>query len=442
MEIKRNIEQKLIKWKESVHRKPLILRGARQVGKTFSLEKFGENNFKQTAYFNFDEQAELKQFFKDTKDVHRILRNLSLVFGNEIKPDTTLIVFDEIQECNEALGTLKYFCEKAPEYAVVAAGSMLGVAMAKGRTFPVGKVDFIDIYPVTFLEFLSFSDPQLCEYLKNIDRIEPIPDIFYNQLLEQFKTYFITGGMPEAIVSYLENLDSERVQKTLRNVLDAYSLDFSKHIDKSDILKVGYVWDSIPSQLSRENKKFLYQTVKQGARAREYENAIEWLDRAGLIHKIYRISAAKLPLSAYRDLSAFKLYMLDTGLLRRHALLSPLAITEGNRLFTEFKGALSENYVLQSLIHQFEGRPAYWTSGNKAEIDYVIQYNNELIPIEVKSGESVRGRSLFVYNELYHPKLRIRFSMKNLKYDNGLLNLPLFLADSTKKIIANMLQYE
>ena len=381
MEIKRNIEQKLIEWKESVHRKPLIIRGARQVGKTFSLEKFGENNFKQTAYFNFDEQAELKQFFKDTKDVQRILRNLSLVFGIEIKPDTTLIVFDEIQECNEALGTLKYFCEKAPEYAVVAAGSMLGVAMAKGRTFPVGKVDFIDIYPVTFLEFLSFSDPQLCEYLKNIDRIEPIPDIFYNQLLEQFKTYFITGGLPEAIVSYLENLDSERVQKTLRNVLDAYSLDFSKHIDKSDILKVGYVWDSIPSQLSRENKKFLYQTVKQGARAREYENAIEWLDRAGLIHKIYRISAAKLPLSAYRDLSAFKLYMLDTGLLRRHALLSPLAITEGNRLFTEFKGALSENYVLQSLIHQFEGRPAYWTSGNKAEIDYVIQYNNELIPI-------------------------------------------------------------
>jgi len=307
--------------------------------------------------------------------------------------------------------------------------------MALGRTFPVGKVDFIDIYPVTFLEFLSFSAPQLYEYIKNIDSIEPIPDIFYNQLLEQFKTYFITGGMPEAIVSYLENLDSERVQKTLRNILDAYSLDFSKHIDKSDILKVGYVWDSIPSQLSRENKKFLYQTIKKGARAREYENAIEWLDRAGLVQKIYRISAAKLPLTAYRDLSAFKLYMLDTGLLRRHSLLSPLAITEGNRLFTEFKGALSENYVLQSLIHQFDGRPAYWTSGNKAEIDYVIQYNNELIPVEVKSGESVRGRSLFVYNELYHPKLRIRFSMKNLKYDDGLLNLPLFLADNTIKMI-------
>jgi len=436
MEIRRNIEQELIEWKVSAHRKPLVLRGARQVGKTFSLEKFGKDNFEQTAYFNFDEQVELKQFFTDTKDVQRILKNLSLVFGSEIKPGATLIVLDEIQECNEALGTLKYFCEKAPEYAVVAAGSLLGVAMAKGRTFPVGKVDFMDIYPVTFLEFLSSSDPELYEYIINIDNIEPIPDIFYNQLLGQFKTYFITGGMPEAIVSFLENLDSDRVQKTLRNVLDAYSLDFSKHIDKSDILKVGYVWDSIPSQLSRENKKFLYQIVKKGARAREYENAIEWLDRAGLVHKIYRISAAKLPLSAYRDLSAFKLYLLDTGLLRRLSLLSPLAIAEGNRLFTEFKGALSENYILQSLIHQFEGKPAYWTSGNKAEIDYVIQYRNELIPVEVKSGESVRGRSLFIYNELYHPTLRIRFSLKNLKYNNGLLNIPLFLADITKELLA------
>lgn len=440
MEIKRDIEYKLIAWKESVHRKPLILRGARQVGKTFSLEKFGDKNYEQTAYFNFDEQPELKQFFKDTKDVYRILKNLSLVFGREIKPYTTLIVFDEIQECNEALGTLKYFCEKAPEYAVVSAGSLLGVAIAKGRIFPVGKVNFIDINPVTFSEFLSSSAPQLYKHLENLQSIEPIPNIFYSQLFEQFKAYFITGGMPEAVSNYLEDLDIERVQKTLKNVLDAYSLDFSKHIDKSDILKVGYVWNSISTQLSRENKKFLYQTVKKGARAREYENAIEWLDRAGLVHKIHRISAAKLPLSGYKDLTAFKLYMLDTGLLRRHALLSPLAITEGNRLFTEFKGALSENYILQSLIHQFEGKPGYWTSGNKAEIDYVIQYNNDLIPIEVKSGESIRGRSLSVYTELYQPKLRIRFSMRNLKYNNGLLNIPLFLADYTQKFMKQIIQ--
>ncbi|MEA1876333.1 MAG: ATP-binding protein [Bacteroidota bacterium] len=438
MEVIRNIEHKLIEWKESAHRKPLILRGARQVGKTFSLKRFGEKNFEQTAYFNFDEQVDLKQFFRDTKDVHRILKNLSLVFGRQIMPQSTLVVFDEIQECNEALGTLKYFYENAPEYAVVSAGSLLGVAMAKGRTFPVGKIDFLNIYPITFSEFLFSSAPQLFDYLENKQSTEPIPDIFYSQLLEEFKSYFITGGMPEAIVAYLEDSDIERVQKTLKNVLDAYSLDFSKHIEKSDILKVGYVWNSIPSQLSRENKKFLYQTVKNGARAREYENAIEWLDRAGLVQKIHRASAAKLPLSAYKDLSSFKMYMLDTGLLRRHALLSPLAITEGNRLFTEFKGALSENYILQSLIQQFEGKPAYWTSGNKAEIDFLIQYNNDLIPVEVKSGESVRGRSLSVYSGLYHPKLRIRFSMRNLKYDSGLLNLPLFLADYTQRFINQM----
>jgi hypothetical protein len=233
-------------------------------------------------------------------------------------------------------------------------------------------------------------------------------------------------------------MDIERVQKILKSVLDAYSLDFAKHIDKSGILKVGYVWNSIPSQLSRENKKFLYQTVKSGARAREYEYAIEWLDKAGLVHKIHRISSARLPLSAYKDLSAFKVYLLDTGLLRRHALLSPGAITEGNRLFTEFKGALSENYVLQSLITQIEGKPYYWTSGNKAEVDFVFQCNNNLIPIEVKSGDSIRGRSLFVYNEKYQPLIRIRFSLKNLNFHDGLLNIPLFLADYTLKFLHDM----
>lgn len=438
MEITRNIEQELVSWKESFSRKPLILRGARQVGKTYLLKKFGKNNFKETAYFNFDEQPELKQFFTNTKDVNRILGNLSLVSGKKINPDNTLIIFDEIQECNEALGTLKYFCEKAPEHAIVSAGSLLGVAMATGRTFPVGKIDFLDIYPVTFSEFLSLSSPSLYSYLQNFQEIEPLPDIFFNQLLEQFKIYFITGGMPESIVSYLDTMDIDLVQKILQNIIDAYSLDFSKHIDKSDILKVGYVWNSIPSQLSRENKKFLYQTVKTGARAREYENAIEWLDKAGLVHKIHRISSAKLPLSAYKDLSAFKLYLLDTGLLRRFALLSPTAITEGNRLFTVFKGALSENYILQSLLTQFEGKPSYWTSGNTAEIDYIIQLQNELIPIEVKSGESVRSRSLSVYSEKYQPKISVRFSLKNLTLNNGLLNIPLFLADDTLKIIAKI----
>lgn len=438
MEIVRKIEEKLIEWKNSAPRKPLILRGARQVGKTFTLLKFGERNFEQTAYFNFDEQPELSQIFRNTKDVNRILRNLSLVFGKEINPGATLIIFDEIQECREALSSLKYFYEKVPEYCIVSAGSLLGVAMSRGGTFPVGKVEFLDAYPVTFSEFLSLAAPALDNYLNTDSGIEPVPDIFFNQLLEQFKVYFITGGMPEAIVSYLEGMDIERVQKILKSVLDAYSLDFAKHIDKSGILKVGYVWNSIPSQLSRENKKFLYQTVKSGARAREYEYAIEWLDKAGLAHKIHRISSARLPLSAYKDLSAFKVYLLDTGLLRRHALLSPSAITEGNRLFTEFKGALSENYVLQSLITQIEGKPYYWTSGNKAEVDFVFQCNNNLIPVEVKSGDSIRGRSLFVYNEKYQPLIRIRFSLKNLNFHDGLLNIPLFLADYTLKFLHDM----
>lgn len=435
MEIVRSIESKLIDWKASTNRKPLIIRGARQVGKTFSLLNFGNRNFEQTAYFNFDEQPELMQFFSNTKDVHRILKNLSLVHGREIKPQTTLIIFDEIQECNEALGSLKYFCENAKEYALVAAGSLLGVAIAKGRTFPVGNVDFMDINPVSFTEFLSAASPVLYDYLENLEEIEPIPDIFFNQLVEQIKVYFITGGMPEAIASYLENSDINRLQQTLKNVLDAYALDFSKHIDKPDILKVSYVWNSVPSQLSRENKKFLYQTVKSGARAREYENAIEWLDRAGLLHKIYQVSNPGLPLSAYKDLSAFKLYMLDTGLLRRLSLLAPMAITEGNRLFTEFKGALTENYVLQSLINQFKSNPYYWTSGNKAEVDFIVQYNNDIFPIEVKSGEVVRGRSLFVYSEKYQPKIRLRLSMRNLAYDNGLLNMPVFMADYILKFI-------
>lgn len=439
MDIKRDIEQKLILWKKSTDRKPLILRGARQVGKTYSLKRFGEKNYKKTAYFNFDEQPELKQFFSDTKDVQRIINNLSLVYGQRIIPHDTLIIFDEIQECSEALGTLKYFCEKAPEYDIASAGSLLGVALTKGRTFPVGKVDFLDIHPITFFEFLAAASPQLADYIKSIQIIEYIPDIFFNQLLEQFKIYFITGGMPESIGSYLDIMDIDKVQKILQNILDAYSLDFSKHIDKSDILKVGYVWNSIPSQLSRENKKFLYQTVKEGARAREYENAIEWLDRAGLVQKIHKISAPKLPLTAYKDLSAFKLYVLDTGILRRLALLSPTAITEGNRLFTEFKGALSENYILQSLLIQFEGKPSYWTSDNTAEVDFVIQYQNEIIPIEVKSGESVRSRSLSVYSSKYSPKTKIRFSLKNLSYNNGLLNIPLFLADDTLKIINSVI---
>jgi len=272
-------------------------------------------------------------------------------------------------------------------------------------------------------------------YLNKINVIEPIPDIFFNRLIELFKMYFITGGMPEAVVALLEKQDIELTQKVLKNILIAYSLDFSKHVENKDIHKIGFIWSSIPSQLARENKKFLYQSVKHGARAREYEDSLLWLENAGLVYKIFRCTKPSLPLSAYDDITAFKVYLLDVGLLRRLSLLDPVAIKEGNRLFVEFKGSLSENYILQSIVSQFESLPRYWTSENKAEVDFMIQYKNKIIPVEVKSDNNVQGKSLTFYNKQYKPSLRIRYSLKNLKYDDGLVNIPLFMADYTKKII-------
>jgi hypothetical protein len=435
MEIKRTILKKLTAWKQAPDRKPLILQGARQVGKTWLLTHFGASEFDSVAYFNFEEQPDLKQFFENTKDVARIVQNLSLVQGRPILPQKTLIIFDEIQECNDAFNTLKYFCENAPEYAVASAGSLLGVAMSRGNSFPVGKVDFLHLNPVCFSEFLSATDEKLFDYLESIDRIEPLPDIFFHQLVEKLKMYFICGGMPEAVVALLEKQDIEKTQQVLQNIVNAYALDFSKHAENKEIPKLNYLWSSIPSQLARDNKKFLYQAIKQGARSREYEDALLWLSHAGLVHRLYRISKPGLPLSAYDDLSAFKLYLIDVGLLRRLSFLNPIAIREGNRLFMEFKGALSENFILQHLIANFEGTPRYWTSGGQAEVDFLIQVKNDIIPIEVKSDENIRSKSLAVYNELYQPPVRIRYSLRNLKKDDGLLNIPLFMVDYTEKLL-------
>ena len=435
MYIKRTISKKLLTWQQNPKRKPLVLQGARQVGKTWLLKHFGAAEFENVAYFNFEEQPDLKQFFENTKDVHQILQNLSLVFGSAIPPQKTLIIFDEIQECNAALNTLKYFQENAPEYAVATAGSLLGVAMSKGSSFPVGKVDFLKVDPISFSEFLSADDPQLFDYLESIDQIQPIPDIFFNPLVDKLKKFFICGGMPEAVVTLIEQQDIETTQQVLQNIVNAYALDFSKYAEPRDVPKINHLWASIPSQLARDNKKFLYQSIKSGARSREYEDALLWLSHAGLVHRIFKVTKPGLPLSAYDDLSAFKLYLLDVGLLRRLSLLDPIAIREGNRLFTEFKGALTENFVLQHLIRNFEVQPRYWTSGAQAEVDFIIQLKNEVIPIEVKSDENVRSRSLSVYNSLYEPDVRIRFSLKNLKKDEGLLNIPLFLVDYTEKLL-------
>lgn len=437
--MERLILQDLLQWKKSKHRKPLLLKGVRQVGKTWVLKEFARRYYKSIAYFNFDEHEEYKQFFEKTKDVDRILQNLMMASGQTVKAEETLIVFDEIQECPNALNTLKYFCENTPEYHVACAGSLLGIALSKPASFPVGKVDFLEIGPMTFTEFLRANgDDNLVNYMNSMDSIENIPEAFFNPLYEKLKMYFVTGGMPESVSSWTEDRDVELMQQVLSNILGAYERDFAKRPDPKDFPKISLIWKSIPSQLARENKKFIYKVVKEGARAREYENALQWLCDANLTYKIYRSTAPGLPISAYDDLSAFKLYLVDVGLLRRLSLLAPSAFSEGNRLFVEFKGSLSENYVLQALRNQFEAMPRYWTMDNpRYEVDFLIQRENDILPIEVKSESNVESKSIKKFKEKYGDKvkLRVRFSLNNLRLDDDLLNIPLFMTDYADKLI-------
>ena len=437
--MKRFIIENLLQWKNSPYRKPLILKGVRQVGKTWILKEFGKTCYENTAYFNFDENEDYKEFFETTKDVKRILQNLMLATGQKIEPGKTLIIFDEIQDAPKVLNSLKYFCENAPEYHVACAGSLLGVALAKPSSFPVGKVNFMNIVPMTFSEFLlANGDENLEQYLDSIDDISPIPDAFFNPLCEKLKMYYVTGGMPEPVLMWTEARDVQAMQRALSDILDSYERDFAKHPDVKEFPKISMIWRSLPSQLARENKKFLYKAVKEGARAREYEDALEWLVDAGLVYKIFRSSAPGLPISSYDDLSAFKIYLADVGVLRRLASLAPTAFGEGNRLFTEFKGALSENYVLQSLRGQFDVVPRYWSQVNPSyEVDFVIQKDNEIIPVEVQADKNIKSTSLKKYKELFGDKikLRVRFSLENLKLDDDLLNIPLFMADKADKLI-------
>lgn len=437
--MERFILKELLNWKNSPYRKPLILKGVRQVGKTWLLKEFGRRYYENTAYFNFDENEEYRQFFETTKDVSRILQNLMMASGQKILPEKTLLIFDEIQDCPQVINSLKYFCENAPEYHIASAGSLLGIALAKPSSFPVGKVNFMQIDPMTFSEFLlANGDENLASYLSGIDMLDPLPDAFFNPLYEKMKMYYITGGMPEAVRMWTEARDVDAMQKALSDIIGAYERDFAKHPDSSEFPKISMIWKSVPSQLARENKKFIYKAVKEGARAREYEDALQWLADARLIHKIYRSSAPGLPVSAYDDLSAFKIYLADVGLLRRLAMLSPTAFGEGNRLFTEFKGALTENYVLQTLITQFEGVPRYWSQTNPPyEVDFLIQRDNDIFPIEVKSETNTASKSLRKFKELFGDKvkLRIRFSLDNLKLDGDVLNIPLFMADQTNRLI-------
>lgn len=437
--MKRLIMSKLLAWKNSPYRKPLILKGVRQVGKTWVLKEFGKLYYKNIAYFNFDENKEYKQFFETTKSVERILQNLMLASGKKIEAENTLIIFDEVQDCPEVINSMKYFCENAPQYHVACAGSLLGITLAKPSSFPVGKVNFMQINPMNFTEFLlANGDENLAKYIEQIDKIEPIPDAFFNLLYEKLKMYYVTGGMPESVLMWAKARDVNAMQETLFEIITAYERDFAKHPNVSEFPKISMIWNSIPSQLARENKKFLYKVVKNGARAREYEDALQWLVSAQLVYKIYRNTAPSLPIAAYDDVSAFKIYLADVGLLRRLAQLSPTAFAEGNRLFTEFKGALTENYVLQALLTQFEVIPRYWSQTNPPyEVDFLIQRDNDIFPIEVKSEANINSRSLKKFKELFpnQTKLRIRFSLNNLKLDDDMLNIPLFMADYTDKLI-------
>lgn len=432
--MKRFILNELVKWKESKYRKPLILKGARQIGKTYILQQFGKENYEGVAYFNFDHDEDLYNLFTNTKDPKRLLEQLAFIYGKAIIPGKTLIIFDEIQECPNALNSLKYFQEEANEYHIVCAGSLLGIRLSH-TSFPVGKVDFLNMYPMTFREFLIADNCEnLVGYMESIRSIEKIPDIFFNQLQEKLKAYFIIGGMPEAVKIWVNEKNIELVNNVQANILKAYESDFSKHTTNNEANKISLIWNNIPSQLAKENKKFLYQTVKEGARAREYEGALNWLNDANLIYKVHNVTKPDFPLKAYNDLSAFKIYINDVGLLRRMANLDSRIVVEKNKLFEEFKGALTENYVLNMLTAIMDNVPNYYTF-DRHEIDFIIQYRNEIIPIEVKSNSAINNVSLTRFVEKNDKKLAIRFSMNNLAKSGKILNIPLFLIEYMNNFI-------
>ena len=435
MEIYRTIIEKLREWKLRSNRKPLIISGVRQTGKTWIMKHFGKEEFEATAYFNFDIDDGLQSVFANHKNPLRILEELKLYTDVEITAGKTLIIFDEIQECGETLNSLKYFCEDAPQYHIVAAGSLLGVALNKVKSFPVGKVEFLDIYPLSFKEFLIAKDAKTFNFVDNLERIEPLPEIIFNKLGEYYRQYMAVGGMPEAVSSFLSNASMDDVDKCLDYILSAYSRDFSKHAQGKDVPKILSIWDSIPSQLAKENRKFVFKLVRPGARAREYEDALLWLNSAGMIFRVFRNTKPALPLKAYDDVSAFKIYLCDVGLLRRLSSLPAEIVISQNPLYAEFKGASAENYVLQSLVQQVEPTPRYWVSEGKAEVDFLIQYKTEIIPVEVKSGGNLMGKSLAVYGQKFNPRIKLKFSLNNLAVYQNVINIPLFLADWTTKLV-------
>lgn len=430
--LKRNAIQDLVNWKSSEDRKPMVLKGARQVGKTWMMKEFGRNYYDKVAYFNFDEEDELKSVFEVNKNPQRILELLSMIQGEKIEAGTTLIIFDEIQECPEALNSLKYFKEKANEYHVIAAGSLLGTLLAQPKSYPVGMVNLLDIYPLTYDEFLEATEPSLYAYYMSIQKEQQIEEIFHNRLLEVYHNYLIIGGMPECVSSWIKYKDPARVSRIQHELIEVYENDFSKHNGKVNSGRILMVFRSIVAQLAKPNEKFMYGAVREGARARDFEEAIEWLVSAGMLNRVYNVSRMEHPLSAFDRLDQFKLFLFDTGLLKAMAGIDNSAILLKNDY--QFKGPLTENFVLQQLRGQFEVEPRYYSDKNR-EIDFVLQYGTEIIPVEVKGGEDKSAPSFKRYIVEHEPKYAVRFSKRGYRKDGYISNIPLYLARKTKELL-------
>ncbi len=418
--------EQLKKWKAKKRRKPLIIRGARQVGKTWLMKEFGKSEYESVVYINFDNNERMKTLFEGSLEVDRLVTGLELYAGHKIDPDSTLLIFDEVQEVPKALSSLKYFNEDAPQYQIVCAGSLLGVALHQGTSFPVGKVEFLDLYPLSFFEFMMAMDKE--RYVELLCKGDfDMATAFKQDYVDLLKHYYYVGGMPEVVQAFADNRDFNEAREIQQRILAAYEQDFSKHAPNEVVPRIRMLWNSIPAQLTKENKKFIYGLVREGARAKEYELAMFWLTDCGLVHKVHRVSAPSLPLKAYEDLKAFKLFLVDVGLLSCMMGLRQDVLLDGNELFKEFKGALTEQYVLQQL-KTVKGLNVYYWSADRgtAEVDFVIDTGSDVIPIEVKAEQNLQAKSLKVYREKFQPKLSIRTSMADFKKEDWLLNLPLW----------------
>lgn len=427
--------EKLLKWKQSKRRKPLIIEGARQVGKTWLMKEFGRQAYTDTIYINFDSNSRMAELFASDLDTERLIMGLELYAGRKIDPDNSLLIFDEVQEVPRALASLKYFYENAPQYHIVCAGSLLGIALHQGTSFPVGKVDFLKLYPLSFKEFLMANGKGHFAELLDKQDFEMIKS-FKQTYIDALKHYYFVGGMPEAVQSFVENKDFNEVRDIQKRILAAYEQDFSKHAPNEIVPKIRMLWNSIPSQLAKENKKFIYGLVREGARAKEYETAIMWLSDCGLVHKISRVNAAGIPLRAYEDLKAFKLFVVDVGLLGCMVGLRQHTLLDSNDLFIEFKGALTEQYVCQQLKTIEDLGIFYYTNDRgSCEVDFVVDTGELIIPVEVKAEVNLRAKSLKTYQEKFLPKISVRTSMADFKKEDWLINLPLYAIEKIVKTI-------